>query len=67
MGKFVFSHFFLYICYMKINEMSLKDVTLELKRAKFWVENNPIRKSLDLINRMENRKVELINKNLNNE
>jgi hypothetical protein len=50
-----------------INKMSLKDVTLELKRAKFWVEDNPIRKSLDLINRMENRKVELINKNLNNE
>jgi hypothetical protein len=67
MGKIKFSHFFLYICYMKINKMSLKDVTLELKRAKFWVEDNPIRKSLDLINRMENRKVELINKNLNNE
>jgi len=49
---------------MKINEMSLEEVTLELKRAKFWVETNPIRKSLDLINKMENRKLELINKNL---
>ena len=49
---------------MKINEMSLKEVTLELKRAKFWVEGNPIRKSLDLINRMENKKLELINKHL---
>ncbi len=46
--------------------MSLKEITLELKRAKFWVEDNPIRKSLDLINRMENQKLELINKTLDN-
>ena len=49
---------------MKINEMSLSEITLELKRAKFWVEDNSIRKSLDLINRMENKKLELINKHL---
>jgi len=49
---------------MKINQMTLDEVTLELNRAKFWVETNSIRKSLDLINRMENKKLELINKNL---
>lgn len=45
--------------------MSLEEITLELKRAKFWVEDTPIRKSLRLINNLENRKLELINKNLN--
>lgn len=49
---------------MKIKEMSLAEITLELKRAKFWVENNPITKSLGLINQMENRKLELINEAL---
>jgi hypothetical protein len=49
---------------MKINEMSLEEVTLELKRAKFWVETNPIRKSLNLINKLENRKLKLINQKL---
>tara|TARA_R110000851_G_scaffold117238_1_gene243853 strand:- start:1070 stop:1213 length:144 start_codon:yes stop_codon:yes gene_type:complete len=44
--------------------MTLKEVTLELKRAKFWVEDNPIYKSLDLINRMEKQKLTLINKDL---
>jgi len=45
--------------------MSLSEVTLELKRAKFWVENNPITKSLSLINQMENRKLDLIKDKLN--
>jgi len=49
---------------MLIKEMSLEEVTLELKRAKFWVEDNSITKSLDLINKMENRKLVLINKQL---
>jgi hypothetical protein len=47
---------------MNISEMSLNEITFELKRAKFWVETNPIRKSLDLINQLENRKLVLINK-----
>jgi len=50
---------------MRIKEMSLSEVTLELKRAKFWVENNPITKSLSLINQMENRKLDLIKDKLN--
>tara|TARA_R110000796_G_scaffold58413_4_gene134883 strand:+ start:33416 stop:33559 length:144 start_codon:yes stop_codon:yes gene_type:complete len=45
---------------MNINEMSLEEVTFELKRAKFWVEDNPITKSLGLIAQMENRKMALI-------
>jgi hypothetical protein len=45
--------------------MSLEEVTLEIKRAKFWVEDNPIRKSLDLISKMETQKLKLINKKLN--
>lgn len=49
---------------MRIKEMSLEEVTLELKRAKFWVEENPIRKSLDLISRMEKQKLDIINKRL---
>jgi len=49
---------------MKIKEMSLDEVTLELKRARFWVEDSSIRNSLDLISRMETRKLNLINKNL---
>lgn len=49
---------------MKINKMSLDEVTLELKRAKFWVETNPIRKSLNLINKMENKKLQLINERI---
>ena len=51
---------------MKINNMPLDKLTLELKRAKFWVEDNSIRKSLTLIHQMECRKLELINKKLNN-
>ena len=51
---------------MNFNEMTLKDITLELKRAKFWVEDSPIRKSLGLISRMELKKLELINKSLDN-
>jgi len=49
---------------MVINEMTLAEVKLELKRARFWIEDNPIRKSLTLISRMEKRKLEIINKNL---
>jgi hypothetical protein len=49
---------------MKIDEMTLTEVKLELKRARFWIEDNPIRKSLTLISRMEKRKLEIINKNL---
>lgn len=49
---------------MQINQMTLKEVTLELKRAKFWVEESPIRKSLDLISRMEKQKLDIINKTL---
>lgn len=49
---------------MKINEMSLEQLTREINRAKFWVEQNPIKSSLELINRMENRKLELFNKRL---
>jgi len=51
---------------MKIEQMSLNEITLELKRAKFWVEDNPITKSLKLINKMENRKLELLKKQLEN-
>lgn len=50
---------------MKIDNMSLDEITLELKRAKFWVEHNPIRKSLDLISKMENKKMQIINNKLN--
>jgi len=49
---------------MKFNKMTLEEINFELKRAKFWVETNPIAKSLDLINQMENKKLELINKKL---
>jgi len=49
---------------MKIKELSLAEVTLELKRARFWVEQNSITKSLDLINQMENRKMMLIKEGL---
>lgn len=49
---------------MIIDEMTLDEITLELKRARFWVEDCPIRKSLDLISRMENRKLIIINKHL---
>lgn len=50
---------------MKIKEMSLDEITLELKRAKFWIEAIPITKSLALINQMENRKLGLIKEELN--
>ena len=50
---------------MKIIEMSLEEVTLELKRARFWAVDNPIRKSLDLITQMETQKLKLINNKLN--
>jgi hypothetical protein len=49
---------------MLINEMSLEEVTLELKRARFWVEDSTIRNSLDLISRMETQKLKLINNKL---
>jgi hypothetical protein len=49
---------------MKIEQLTLAEVTLELKRAKFWVEDTPIRKSLDLINKMETIKLKLINKSV---
>ena len=49
---------------MKIKDLSLEELTLELKRARFWVEHNPISKSLDLIHKMENRKLELIKNKL---
>jgi hypothetical protein len=52
---------------MKIKDLSLTEVTLELKRAKFWVEQTPISKSLSLINQMENRKLLLIKNGLNGE
>ena len=48
----------------KIKNMSLKELTNELGRAKFWVEETPITKSLKLINKMENRKLKLINQKL---
>lgn len=51
---------------MKINKMSLDELNTELNRAKFWVKTNPVVKSLDLINKMENKKLELISKNLRN-
>ena len=51
---------------MKIKKMSLDELNTELNRAKFWVETNPVVKSLDLINKMENKKLELISKNLRN-
>jgi hypothetical protein len=51
---------------MTFNEMTLEEVTQELKRAKFWVEDSPIRKSLGLISKMELRILELINKSLDN-
>ena len=49
---------------MKIKELSLEELTLEIKRAKFWVETNPIVKSLDLIHKMENRKLQIIKNKL---
>ena len=49
---------------MKIEDMSLEKLTLELNRAKFWVETLPIKTSLDLINKMENRKLKLIQEKL---
>lgn len=44
--------------------MSIEELTKEINRAKFWVEQNSIKDSLKLINKMENRKMELINKKL---
>lgn len=52
---------------MKINEMSFEQLTSEINRAKFWVEQNPIKSSLELINKMENRKMELFNKKIKGE
>jgi hypothetical protein len=49
---------------MNIDTMTLDEIDLELKRAKFWIDINPISKSLRLINKMENKKLELINKKL---
>lgn len=46
--------------------MSFEQLTLEINRAKFWVEQNPIKKSLKLINKMENKKLELFNKKIQN-
>lgn len=50
---------------MNIDKMSLEEINFELKRAKFWIEENSIKKSLKLINKMENRKFKIINKELN--
>jgi|TARA_R110000782_G_scaffold253663_1_gene341773 hypothetical protein len=49
---------------MKITEMSIKEITLEIKRAKFWIEESPILKSLELIDKMEKQKLKLIKENL---
>jgi len=49
---------------MNISKMSLEEINFELKRAKFWVEENPIKKSLTLINKLENKKIELIQNKL---
>ena len=47
---------------MKIENMTLEQLNLELSRAKFWVKTSSIQKSLDLINKMENKRVKLLNK-----
>lgn len=44
--------------------MSLDKLKLEIKRARFWVEDNPIVKSLDLIDKMEKQKIKLIKEKL---
>jgi hypothetical protein len=44
--------------------MSLSQVKFELKRARFWVEDSPVKESLDLIQRMENQKMKLIKEQL---
>ena len=49
---------------MKISKMSISELNLEINRAKFWVEISSISKSLKMINKMENRKLELIKKKL---
>jgi hypothetical protein len=49
---------------MKIKDMTLEDLTREINRARFWVETNPIKKSLKLINKMEKRKNKLMQKKL---
>jgi hypothetical protein len=49
---------------MNIEEMSLDEVKFELKRARFWVEDSPIKDSLLLIERMEKRKLEVIREKL---
>lgn len=49
---------------MKINEMTFEELTKEINRAKFWVEQNPIKSSLLLINKMENKKIELFNEKI---
>tara|TARA_R110002050_G_scaffold79261_9_gene169387 strand:+ start:1739 stop:1891 length:153 start_codon:yes stop_codon:yes gene_type:complete len=49
---------------MNIKDMTLEQLTKELNRARFWVEQNPIKKSLKLINKMDKRKSKLINDKL---
>jgi len=49
---------------MNIKDMTLKELTREINRARFWVEQSPIKKSLKLINKMEKRKNRLINQKL---
>ena len=49
---------------MKIKELSLEELTTEINRAKFWVERNPIFKSLELINKMETQKLILVKEEL---
>jgi len=45
---------------MNIDEMKLHKVNSELKRAIFWVKDSPIKKSLELINKMEKQRIKLI-------
>ncbi len=49
---------------MKIKNMTLNELTIEINRARFWIEQNSIKSSLNLINKMENKKLELINNKL---
>ena len=49
---------------MNITDISLEELKFELKRARFWVEDSPIKDSLALIEKMEAQKMKLIRENL---
>ena len=47
---------------MKISKLTLPELELELKRARFWVEQSSIGKSIKLIEKMEERCIKLTDK-----